>query len=188
MTGMVKNNLSFFRPKTFSNKPKLVAISLLSSYSNEIQHRNILLCLLLKQKICLHYKMTSFLFLEWQHCASIMSQILVHSVHVSEPVRVFAPPNPPYHAAVSSVAVSQWSRVGGVTVRWLRERQECLRNHQMGCLSVANRMHSCPEEGVVSLLASPGQCGAVRRLSPRCVRVRQPFIALTLWNSPTARC
>lgn len=40
--------------------------------------------------------MTSFLLLEWQHCTSIMSQTLVHSVHLLEPVRVFAPPNPPY--------------------------------------------------------------------------------------------
>lgn len=84
------------------------------------------------------------------------------------------------------MGVSQRSRVGGVKVRWLREREECLRNHQMGCLSVSNRMHSCPNEGVVNLLASPAQYGLVRQLSPGYLRAGHPFTALTLWNSLAA--
>lgn len=84
------------------------------------------------------------------------------------------------------VGVSQRSRVGGVKVRWLREREYCLRNRQMGCLSVANRMHISPNEGVVNLLASQAQCGLARRLSPGYLHADHPFTALTLWNSLAA--
>lgn len=84
------------------------------------------------------------------------------------------------------MGVSQRSRVGGVKVRWLREREECLRNHQMGCLSVANRMPGCPNEGVLNVLASPAQCALARWLSPGYLRAGHPFTALTLWNSLAA--
>lgn len=63
--------------------------------------------------------------------------------------------------------MSQRRRVGGVKVRWLRESEECLRNRQMGCLSVANRMHSNLNEGVVNSLASPTHCGLSCQLSCR---------------------
>lgn len=76
--------------------------------------------------------------------------------------------------------------MGGAKVRWLRESEECLRNHQMGCLSVANRMHSSPDEGVVHLLASPAQCGLALELSRGYFGSVQPFAALTLWNSLAA--
>lgn len=76
--------------------------------------------------------------------------------------------------------------MGGVKVRWLREREECLRNHQMGCLSASNRMHSSPSEGALHLSASPAQHALAPRLSPRYLRAAQPFTALTLWNSLAA--
>lgn len=56
----------------------------------------------------------------------------------------------------------------------------------MGCLSVANRMHSSPNEGVVNLLVSPAQYGLALRLSPGCFVSGRPFTALTLWNSLAA--
>lgn len=84
------------------------------------------------------------------------------------------------------MGVSQRSRVGGVKVRWLRERGECLRNHLMGCLSVANRMHSSPKEAAVHVLAPPARCGPARPLSPGFSRAAPPFTALTLWNSLAA--
>lgn len=84
------------------------------------------------------------------------------------------------------MGVSQRSRVGGVKVRWLREGEECLRNHLMGCLSVTNRMHSSPSEGVVNVSASPAQCGLARQLSAGFLRAAHPFTALTLWNSLAA--
>lgn len=56
----------------------------------------------------------------------------------------------------------------------------------MGCLSVANRMHSSPNEGVVNLLAPPAQYGLAHQLSPGYLRAAHPFTALTLWNSLAA--
>lgn len=82
--------------------------------------------------------------------------------------------------------VSHTSRVGGVKVRWLRKREECLRNHQMGCLCVCNRMRSSSTEGVVNLFASPGHCGLAPQLSPSCSCAGRPLRALTLWNSLAA--
>lgn len=76
--------------------------------------------------------------------------------------------------------------MGGVKVRWLREREEYLRNHQMGCLSLANRMHSSQNEGVVNVLASPTQYGLARQLSSGNLSAVHPFTALTLWNSLAA--
>lgn len=84
------------------------------------------------------------------------------------------------------MGVSQRTRVGGVKVRWLLEREECLRNHQMGCLSAANRMHGSPNEGVVNVFASSAQCGPARKLSTGYLRASHPFTALTLWNSLAA--
>lgn len=84
------------------------------------------------------------------------------------------------------MGVSQRSRVGGVKVRWLREKEECLRNHQMGCLSVSNRMHSSPNEGVVNVSASPAQYSLAHQLSPGHLSAAHPFTALTLWNSLAA--
>lgn len=76
--------------------------------------------------------------------------------------------------------------MGGVQVRWLREREEYLRNHQMGCLSLANRMHISPNEGVVHVLASPTQYGLTGQLSSDYLSAVPPFTALTLWNSLAA--
>ena len=81
-----------------------------------------------------------------------------------------------------SVTVSHRTRVGGVKVRWLRNREEGLRNYQLGCLSVASKMNSCPDEGVVNVLAGLGRCGVVHQLSLRYICASQPFAALTLWN------
>lgn len=77
--------------------------------------------------------------------------------------------------------------MGGVKVRWLRGREECLRNHQMGCLSATNRMHGSPNEGVVYLLVSSARCGLAHQLSSCYLRASCPFTVLTLWNSLAAR-
>lgn len=101
-------------------------------------------------------------------------------------ILALGPPQTAVGSGRSSVAVTHRSRVGGVKVRWLREREECLRNHLMGCLSVANRMHGSPKEGVVNSLASPARRGVALRSSPGYFRAGQPFSALTLWNSSAA--
>lgn len=78
-------------------------------------------------------------------------------------------------------------RVGGVKVRWLRERGEYVRIGQMGCLSVANRMHSSPNEGVVNVSATQAHCRVVQQSFSGYFLAARPFTALTLWNSLAAR-
>lgn len=88
--------------------------------------------------------------------------------------------------AASLVGVSQRARVGGARVRWLRKREECLRNHRMGCLPVVNRMLSRPNEGAVDSFASSARCCPARPASPGSSTACRPFRALTLWNSLAA--
>lgn len=53
----------------------------------------------------------------------------------------------------------------------------------MGCLSACNRMHSSPNEGVVTALAPPARWGLSRQSSPGYSRSGARLAALTLWNS-----
>lgn len=84
------------------------------------------------------------------------------------------------------VGVSQRALVGGARVRWLRKREERLRNHRMGCLPVVNRMLSRPNEGAGDSFASLARCCPARPASPGSSTACRQFRALTLWNSLAA--
>lgn len=86
----------------------------------------------------------------------------------------------------SAVGVSHRARVGGARVRWLRKREERLRNHRMGCLPVVNRMLSRSNEGAVDSFAPSARCCPACPASKGPLAACRPFRALTLWNSLAA--